>query len=104
MYRLALAVFSLSIASAAISADGVYTKKMLREDVSSPGAVVTFKDFKTIPPDPEVVKTIRYAGVVFKRLKPCKNRNDIFGDRCSFPEPVQQPSKAFYDAIEPINP
>lgn len=103
MYRLALAVLLLGPASAAISGE-IYTKQMFREDISSPGAVITFSESesKNGSPDPKSVKPLTYGGVVFKRLKPCKNRSDLFGDRCYFPEPVQQPSKAFYDAIPPI--
>lgn len=103
MNRLALAVFSLVAASATAFAEP-YTKQMLLEDVSSPGAVITFSPTGSEEQKLDVIKPLRYAGVMFKRLKPCKNRNDIFGDRCSFPVPVQQPSKAFYDAILPITP
>lgn len=102
MYRHALGVLiGLSVSGAAISADGIYTKEMLREDVSSPGTSITFPQDEQ-KPEAKKGKLPTFAGVPIKRVKPCKNRNDIFGDRCYFPDPVQQPSRAFYDDIAPI--
>lgn len=103
MYRLALVALLFGPASAAISGE-IYTKQMFREDISSPGGVITFEqsEGKNVSPDPKPVKPLYYGGVIIKRLKPCKDRIDLFGDRCYFPDPVQQPSKAFYGSIPSI--
>ena len=104
MYRLALVVLLLSPASAAIAGE-IYTKQMLREDISSPGGVITFDQSKTKnpAPDPRPVKPLTYGGVVFKRVSPCAGRRGLYGNRCYFPDSVQLPSKAFYDNIPNIS-
>lgn len=102
MYRFALMVLWLGPMSAAIADDvPVYTKKMLREDVSSPGTSISFPQDEQ-QPEGKKGKLPTFAGVPIKRVKSCKSRNDIFGDRCYFPDPVEQPSRAFYDNIAPI--
>lgn len=101
MYRLALVMVSVVMAGAANSAEP-YTKQMLREDVSSSGAVITFPREENSASDSKPKRPMYFGGMTFKRLKACKNDEDIFGDRCSFSDAVVQPTQAFFDAIRPI--
>lgn len=102
MYRFALMVLWLGPMSAAIADDvPVYTKKMLREDVSSPGTSITFPN-DAEKSETKSAKPPTFAGLPTKRLNPCKNNNAIYGDRCEFSAPAQKPSRAFYDDIPAI--
>lgn len=104
--RLVALALLLSHAGAALAqeplryTEPVYTERMNREDTTYRGQGPTFTKPEQKTKTPE--KPLRFSGLPFKRLKPCKNRNDFFGDRCAIPEAVASPSSEFWHGIQPI--